>query len=126
MSERAYWMCQITGWTIYLIASLGFGLSFQPFGWKLILHITLCCIIGFILSHAFRVMIRRYQWTHLPLPQLVWRVVLANIIIAFIWLIFASISMFIVLHISTINQFSLSIAIVIWFNWSATIFIWSL
>src|SRR5262245_12972279 len=126
MNERAYWICQITGWTIYLIASLGFAMAFQRYGWKSILSTTLSCTIGFILSHAFRAMVKRYKWTQLPLLRLVPRVILANIIIAFLWLVFASILIFVILRVADIKQYSFNVAVVVWFNWSATIFIWSL
>jgi two-component system LytT family sensor kinase len=82
--SRIYWMLQLIGWTAltmseFILYSLEFGFSTVVFLWSLI-NIAL----GIVLTNLYRLVIRRWNWSSLPLPKLAFRVVVSVVILGLI------------------------------------------
>lgn len=82
--SRIYWILQLTGWTAltmseFVLYSMEFGFSATIFLWGLI-NIAL----GILLTNTYRLVIRRWNWSALPLPSLAFRVVVSVVILGLI------------------------------------------
>ncbi len=80
-----YWICQILGWLFYLAAMFALPLIVYPKSWQRVGLVVLSVSIGFATSHLLRLYVRRSQWTHLSLRQLLPRVLLASLLSALVW-----------------------------------------
>ena len=72
--RRIYWLLQIIGWTLlimfeYIPYALEFGFDFGTF-YTALANI----LLGICLTHAYRLVIRKWNWSSLPLPRLALRV----------------------------------------------------
>jgi len=80
---RAYWLCQIAGWSLFH----GLQLSVHTENWApgeiqtTLLTWALRVALGIGLTHAFRAYARRHDWTRLSLKQLVPRGVAASVVV---------------------------------------------
>lgn len=77
-------MLQLIGWTLlimseFVLYSMEFGFSAVVFLWGLI-NIAL----GIVLTNVYRLVIRRWNWSALPLPQLAFRVVVSVLILGLV------------------------------------------
>ncbi|HMH20810.1 MAG TPA: sensor histidine kinase [Puia sp.] len=84
-SKKAYWICQLSGWTLYscfhfYINSVGYIDSF----YKAFLYCFLLIVAGVTLTFLYRIVGLRLGWLNLPLKNLLPRVLLAVMIMAFI------------------------------------------
>ncbi|QRR01637.1 sensor histidine kinase [Dyadobacter sandarakinus] len=73
--RRIYWTLQILGWTLlvmfeYVPYALEFGFELSVF-YTAIANI----LLGICLTHVYRLVIRRWNWSSLPLPRLALRVI---------------------------------------------------
>ena len=124
--ERNYWLCQITGWSLYTMSTILLSAAFGVYSLRNLASQVLSCSIGLILTHLFRIYVRRYGWLQLSLPSLVPRIVFVCVFGAIVWmLMMMPILMFVFqdLNLPTVKP---AIVFVTVFNWSATLFIWSL
>ncbi|WP_421826474.1 sensor histidine kinase [Larkinella sp.] len=82
--NRIYWFCQIVGWTMLIMAEFAiftFGEGYKSdFFYEAIATIILCIL----LTHLYRLMIKRWRWVQLPFFQLVPRVILSVFVLAVI------------------------------------------
>ncbi|GAB2770065.1 histidine kinase [Rhabdobacter roseus] len=81
---RIYWTLQITGWTVlvmyeYLLYSAEYGFDSNYFFTSLA-----NILLGITLTHLYRLVIRRWNWTALPMPRLVFRVGLSVLVLGVI------------------------------------------
>lgn len=80
--RRAYWLCQIGGWGgFYAISAAFFALRFD-YTWNLFIHQAMGGVLGIGLTHAFRGVVHRRGWTHLPLQPLLVRVLSSTLALA--------------------------------------------
>ena len=75
MHKRAYWICQIAGWSShsllsFVIATLGAGLQL-----RIVVNTAIGGILALLTSHLMRAVIRRRHWLNLRIPALLPRVV---------------------------------------------------
>jgi two-component system, LytTR family, sensor kinase len=73
--KRIYWTLQILGWTLlimfeYVPYVLEYGFKLTEF-YSALANI----LLGICLTHAYRLVIRRWNWSSLPLPRLALRVI---------------------------------------------------
>jgi two-component system, LytTR family, sensor kinase len=82
--NKLYWTCQIVGWTLFCFNEI-FSYSLQ-FGYEnqLIFQAIINFIIAISLTHAFRYVVKKYNWITLPLPQLTIRVLLGVLVMTII------------------------------------------
>lgn len=82
--RRIYWTLQIVGWTILVMLefvpySLEYG--FEPD----VLYTALINIaLGIFLTHLYRLVLKKWNWSSLPLLRLVLRVILSVLVLALI------------------------------------------
>jgi sensor histidine kinase YesM len=78
--EIVYWICQIGGWGAYVLLNSIFLSLQKDFKQIYILSLTIIGFLGLILSHVFRIIIKKYGWSRLPIQRLIHRVLIANFI----------------------------------------------
>jgi two-component system LytT family sensor kinase len=70
--SKYYWYCQLAGWGTFLLAdAILISLLHVP---GFFIYLLLTTIIGFLITHLFRTVIRKYQWLNLPVRQSLLRV----------------------------------------------------
>lgn len=79
-----YWTCQIVGWGTYVVLIALFN-RMRGIEFDLITYLNLFStfIIGIVTSHLYRNFIIRFNWLKLRIVQLIPRVLLASMILAF-------------------------------------------
>lgn len=73
--KRTYWTLQILGWTLlimfeYIPYVLEYGFNIGEF-YTALANI----LLGIVLTHVYRLVIRKWNWSSLPLPRLALRVI---------------------------------------------------
>jgi len=124
--ERIYWVCQITGWSLYTLSTILLSAAFGVYSWSHFASQFLSCGIGLILTHLFRIYVRRHGWLRLSLPSLVPRIVAVCIFGAIVWMTLMMPLLMFIFQTLTFSLIKPAIVFVTVFNWSATLFIWSL
>jgi len=124
--ERNYWVCQITGWSLYTLSTVLLSAAFGVYSWSNFASQVLSCGIGLMLTHLFRVYVGRHGWLRLSLPSLVPRIVAACIFGALVWMMLMMPLLMFIFQTLTFSLVKPAIVFVTVFNWSATLFIWSL
>ena len=124
--ERNYWLCQITGWSLYTISTISLSAAFGVYSWSNLASQIVSCGVGLILTHLFRIHVRRHGWLRLSLSSLVPRIVAASVFGAIVWMLIMMPLLMFVFQSFTFSEIKPAIAFVTTFNWSATLFIWSL
>lgn len=78
---RLYWTCQLAGWTAYLLINLLLvTLLVDTPGWRYMYSLALSGV-GIGMTHAYRSVVRRWNWTALSLWKLAPRVLGASALI---------------------------------------------
>ncbi|MBX7224132.1 MAG: histidine kinase [Blastocatellia bacterium] len=124
-----YQICQLVGWSAYSVSGIILGGLFQKFVLSQAAATILHCFIGLWVSHWYRNYIRHHNWVKLPLKQLVAAVVTASVLLSLAWMLAAlppTLLIFKEARKAPTAYPIWGIAAVIWFNWSAVLFIWSL
>jgi sensor histidine kinase YesM len=124
--EKDYWVCQITGWSLYTLSTVLLSAAFGVYSWSNLASQILSCSIGLILTHLFRIYVRRHGWLRLSLPSLVPRIVAVCIFGAILWMLLMLPILMFVFQTLSFALMKPAIVFVTVFNWSATLFIWSL
>lgn len=124
--ERNYWVCQITGWSLYTLSTVSLSAAFGVYSWSNFASQVLSCGIGLILTHLFRIYVRRHGWLRLSLPSLVPRIVAVCVFGAIAWMLLMMPLLMFVFQTLSFSLIKPAIVFVTVFNWSATLFIWSL
>ena len=124
--ERNYWVCQITGWSLYTLSTVSLSAAFGVYSWSNFASQVLSCGIGLVLTHLFRIYIRRHGWLRLSLLSLVPRIIAFCIFGAIVWMLLMLPLLMFVFQTLSFSLIKPAIVFVTVFNWSATLFIWSL
>jgi len=80
--ERAYWICQVGGWTAYAVVRITLSFFFQEVVWKHAVAYVFLIGIGVLLTHLYRLVARWRDWMTMPLDRLAPRVVGAALVVA--------------------------------------------
>lgn len=124
--ERIYWLCQTTGWSLYSMSTILLSAAFVAFSWSNFASQVLSCGIGLILTHLFRIYVKRHGWLRLSLSSLVPRIVAICVFGAIVWMLMMIPILMFVFQTLSFSLMKPAIVFVTVFNWSATLFIWSL
>ncbi|MEQ9063164.1 MAG: histidine kinase [Vicingaceae bacterium] len=82
--QRLYWICQISGWGVYIFLIALFNrLNGNDFGLRFSFNLLSTFILGIAVSHSYRFFIIRWNWLQLKIIQLLPRVLLASFVLAF-------------------------------------------
>ncbi len=82
--KRTYWLCQIGGWTAYAVMRITLSFFFREVGWKHAVAYALFIAVGMLLTHLYRLVAKRRDWTNMPVGRLAPRVVVAAIVVALV------------------------------------------
>jgi sensor histidine kinase YesM len=82
--KKAYWLCQLSGWSIYLVVNIFFSITFNYFSLQHTIGILYQSFTGICLTHIFKVIIKKKNWLNLPLKNVVPRILITNILIGMI------------------------------------------
>lgn len=80
-NEQIYWLCQVGGWFFYwLVLSLINVLTFSSQGeyellWKEQVQLTIFAFLGLVVTHLYRLYVKRKQWTRLSVGRLIRRLI---------------------------------------------------
>lgn len=122
-----YWYCQLIGWTVYTLISLGFLTLSGSYRFRLMLFYTLVSVTGFGFTHVYRSFIHCQGWLRLNLRQIALRIFPTSILIGIAWFVTNSLMwqiLGIFIHMATPMNPALAFGII--FNTSVVTFIWSL
>src|SRR5258707_6685189 len=71
--SKAYWYCQLVGWSVYLAFQMFVLTALKPEGGpsgpRVYGAIALLDVTGFLLSHLFYLQMRRRHWLQMPLRR---------------------------------------------------------
>ena len=82
---KLYVLCQTAGWLTWTVACVGLGQLQRKLTSNEIMVSVGANLIGWLLSHLYRVFINSRGWKQLPWPGLLWRVVLASLVVGVLW-----------------------------------------
>lgn len=83
--EAIYWSAQIFGWSTYVLLAAIRGYLLDALNLGLLKFLITTFVLGILLSNLYRSFIIWQKWDALPLPSLILRVLLSNIIIGFLF-----------------------------------------
>jgi two-component system sensor histidine kinase AlgZ len=82
-SSRAYWLCQLGGWVSYGVVQVYAAILSLEVPWeRVVVEVLVLHASGLGLTHLLRSYVRRNRWSTLRILRLVWRVVLAGVVLA--------------------------------------------
>ncbi len=78
--KRLYWVLQISGWSAYAMLQITISLlaSQQGFGWRRTIFFVMEATLFLLVTHVFRVYIKKQNWLSIKIPRLLPRVLLAS------------------------------------------------
>jgi two-component system LytT family sensor kinase len=82
--NRVYWICQLSGWSIWALLNIVGIISFDLFAWGKIIILLFVCFAGLCVTHILRNLIKKYSWVDLPLKKIIPRILLSSITIGII------------------------------------------
>lgn len=120
-----YWSSQITGWFLFVAVNLAIISTFEEVSDnRIIVWITLA-VAGILITHLYRLYLKKNNWTSLPLKKIVPRVIIASLIVGIIIFIPVYLTGYF-LHVEKhINQLFAAIAAGI-LNITSVVLVWSL
>ncbi len=84
-TRLAYWVLQLTGWSLYFYAQASGEVAFASAPWsKAVMLWGAVCLSGLGLTHLLRWVVRRHAWLSLPPVALLARIVAAALLISLI------------------------------------------
>jgi len=123
--KRAYWLSQFTGWALYAIINIVVSSLFKEFKAEKVYPILLLSLSGLILTHIYRLYIKKHGWFNLPLKKIIPRIILSSLIqgiiifvIEFLFTYFAK--------IMKPEDYNLGIILLNLVNMSSIVLVWSL
>lgn len=123
--NKAYWISQSAGWTVYAAANLIALYSFETFTWLKALLFIFICLMGFASTHYLRLIIKRTGWLELPLKKIIPRVLVSSLLIGIILsVIFFSINL--TGSFYDMSKFKPATPAIWIFNLSSVILLWQL
>jgi signal transduction histidine kinase len=87
---RLYVLCQAAGWTAWTLAYVGLGQLQRRFTSNEIWVSIGLNLIGWLLTHLYRVVINARGWKELAWPALLWRIVVASLVVGVVWTLAAA------------------------------------
>jgi two-component system, LytTR family, sensor kinase len=116
-----YWICQIVGWSLYVLFSIALMLSFSGgSNWVTPGVLQLQIIIGLCLllfSHFFRLFVKKRNWKELKVKNLIPRLLLGVIVVSFLAQVLIHFLIYFVLPLGGIAPFN----IISFFGYTASV-----
>ncbi len=123
--KKAYWISQISGWSVFAIVNIIVSASFDYFSWERTIELLYLCFCGILLTHIFRDIVKKNGWLNLPLKKIVPRIFIASIIMG-IMLFFLYTVISIGVGSFKLVHFKVAFFLADIFRLSSTILLWTL
>lgn len=83
-----YWKCQLLGWSAAALYWGVLGWMGAGFQWSLaVAYFVSDVALYILLTHAYRAVVLRLGWQRLSLPRLLWRIIPADVVLSFAFLV---------------------------------------
>ena len=82
--KNLYWISQTSGWSLFVIINLLIISSFETIPLNRIALWILLGILGIIISHFYRLYIKKNNWANLTLKKIIPRILIASFVVALI------------------------------------------
>ena len=79
--KKAYWISQITGWSIFAIVNIIVSASFDYFSWQRTIELLYLCFCGIVMTHIFRDIVKKNGWLNLQPKKIIPRILIASVIL---------------------------------------------
>ena len=79
--KHLYWICQISGWSTFLLLNLLIILSFEELQWERMVIGIYFVFAGISFTHIFRGIIKKQNWLELPLKKIIPRILLSGLLL---------------------------------------------
>src|ERR1035437_4857402 len=86
--NRVYWICQLSGWSVWALLNIIGMISFDVFSWKKLVLFLFLCFAGLCFTHILRNIIKKYSWVNLPLKKIIPRILLSSLALGIILSVF--------------------------------------
>ena len=83
--KKLYWYFQIIGWSLFCVVYSIIVSNIAGFKWQIVAGYVNVAITGLLLTHIYRMYIKRREWVKLSLASLSVRVISICVFIALIW-----------------------------------------
>lgn len=123
--RKVYWICQIGGWSAYSLHEL--AIYSYTFGYSegVLVNAIITIVLGILITHIYRLAIKRLSWLDLPLNQLIPRIAASAMFMAVIMVILS-----VLLDYYTVPEirryFQLTSMVFFVISWGKQLLIWSL
>jgi two-component system, LytTR family, sensor kinase len=123
MSKKTlYWVCQLLGWVAlltveFLISTIQY--SFNAADGALLLAYVILCVL---LTHSYRIILKKQNWVSLPLYRLIPLVVFSSMILGLIMTVFSTDDWAAILN----DTGTLLLMFDGWLNWTKNMMMWTL
>lgn len=124
--SKLYWIFQLLGWVLFFIVYSLIAGYFSNFQWQVFAGYLNTVIVGFLLTHFYRLYIKKHEWVKLGIFKLAIRVIIASFLIAVIWALIILPINEIFFTIEEKQELTLFVGFVITINLSIMILGWSL
>lgn len=124
--EKLYRLFQLTGWSLFLVFDSSFGMFIWGYKWKLLAANFLMVVVGFFLTHLFRIYVRRQKWLQKSLLDLSTKVTTSSILIGTLWAFIITPINYTFFRIEGKEAFSVGVFLVSIIFLSVVMMIWSM
>lgn len=84
-NNRLYWYCQLFGWLAFYVIYSSIAIFFTKFSWVILAGYLNTIIVGFLLTHIYRSIIKKRNWLSLGIRGLIFRILTASFVIGILW-----------------------------------------
>lgn len=82
--ERIYWTSQIIGWGCFTLINFLFSVTIEGLKTETFIILPSYMLVGLLLTHIYRIYIKKNKWYALPIRTLIYKVIGSNFAIAVI------------------------------------------
>ncbi len=75
--RKVYWLCQIIGWTGYSLSDLILYVLRDGYSYGQFINVFITIGLGIVITHSYRLLIKRSDWLSLPLAKIIPRTMFA-------------------------------------------------
>jgi LytS/YehU family sensor histidine kinase len=123
--RKLYWICQIGGWSAYSLNEL--ALYSYSFGYSdsLLVNAIVTIVLGILITHIYRLVIKRLSWLDLPLNQLIPRIAASVMLMAVIMVMLSVLLDY--YTVPDIRKYFTGITYLVFFviSWGKQLLLWS-
>lgn len=124
--EKLYRSFQFIGWSVFFVLYSSFGVFLLGFHWEILASYLNMVLVGFFLTHLYRIYVKKQRWLTLGMFDLSAKVTSASILIAIVWAFIIIPINYTFFRVEGLQSFSVGVVIFNIVNLSIVIILWSL